>query len=172
MTIRFTRFVVPALLAMAVPAAAVLAQTQGQPQPPRRGPSPETMTRLQDGRIAMIKEALKLNEAQLKLWAPVEEQMRATFAERQKSRAERGERRQQGAAEQRSLPDRLDRASQRMAQRAERMKAYAEALRPLYATLTDDQKAVASVVLRPRPGLGRFHGHRWTMHRAGQADRK
>ena len=172
MTIRFARFVAPALLAMAVPAVAVLAQTQGQPEPSRRGPSPETVTRLQDGRIAMIKEALKLNDSQLKLWAPVEEQMRARFAERQKSRAERRERRQQGTAERPSLPDRLDRASQRMAERAQHMKAYADALRPLYATLTEDQKAVAAVVLRPRPHLGRFHGSRWSMHRPGRGEQK
>lgn len=171
MPIRLTRYALPALLALAVPAVAVLAQTEGQP-PPRRGPSPETMTRLQDGRIAMIKEALKLNETQLKHWGPVEEHMRASFAERQKLRAERRERREQGTAERPSLPDRLDRASQRMAQRAERMKAYAEALRPLYATLTEDQKAVAAVVLRPRPNFRRFHGPRWTMHRPARPEQK
>ena len=92
----------------------------------------------------MIKGALKLNDAQLKLWAPVEEQMRSSFTARQQARTERRERRQQGAkAERPSLPDRLDRASKRMADRAERMKSYAEAIRPFYASLTDDQKAVA-----------------------------
>jgi hypothetical protein len=120
----------------------------------------------------MIKEALKLNDTQLKLWAPVEEHLRATFAERQKLRAERFAKRQQRTGERPSLPDRLDRASQRMTQRAERMKAYAEAVRPLYATLTEDQKAVAAVVLRPRQDMGRFHGRRWTMHSPVRPEQK
>lgn len=161
MTVRLIRYALPALLAAALPAAVVLAQTEGRPT--TRGPSPEVVTRLQDGRVAMIKEALKLDEAQLKLWPPVEEQIRASHAERLKLRAERRERRQERKTEHPSQPDKLDRFSQRMMQRAERMKAYAEALRPLYSTLTEDQKAVAAVVLRPRPS--HFRGHRWSMHR-------
>ena len=89
MKIRLSRYVVPAVLAATIPAAAVFAQTQGQNQPPARsaGPSAETLTRLQDGRIAMIKGALKLNDQQLKLWAPVEEQMRSSFTARQQARS-------------------------------------------------------------------------------------
>jgi hypothetical protein len=174
MKIRLSRFVVPAVLAATIPAAAVFAQgqNQGQNQPPARsaGPTAETLTRLQDGRIAMIKGALKLNDTQLRLWAPVEEQMRASFTARQQARSERRERHQQGAKTERpSLPDRLDRASKRMTDRAERMKAYAEAIRPFYASLTDDQKAVAGVVLRQGAGFGR-HGARWAMHRDRRAE--
>ena len=174
MKIRLSRYVVPAVLAASIPAAVAFAQAQSPNQPPMRsaGPSAETLTRLQDGRIAMIKGALKLNDEQLKLWAPVEEQMRTSFTARQQARSERRERRQQGdKAERPSLPDRLDRASKRMADRAERMKAYAEAIRPFYASLTDDQKAVAGVVLRQGPGFGR-HGARWAMHRDRRADQK
>jgi hypothetical protein len=168
------RFIIPALLAAAIPATAVWAQSQ-TPAPAQHGPrlSSEALTRLQDGRMAMIKESLKLDDAQLKLWAPVEAHMRATFAARQQARAERRERRQQGIkAERPTLPDRLDRASQRMAERADRMKAYAEAIRPFYASLTDDQKAVAGIVLRPGMGLGRGHGHRWAAHRARRGEQK
>jgi hypothetical protein len=175
MKTRLTRFVVPAVLAVTIPAAAVLAQTQGQGQPSARTAdrSPDAVARLQDGRMAMIRESLKLNEAQLKLWAPVEAQMRASFDARQQARSERRERRQQGAKTERpSLPDRLDRASQRMAERAERMKSFAEAIRPFYASLTDDQKAVAGVVLRQGTGFGRRHGHRWTMHRAPRDEQR
>ena len=50
---------------------------------PRRPDPPE------DGRFAMIKETLKLNDAQLKLWSPVEENMRNRTAERQQQRQER-----------------------------------------------------------------------------------
>ncbi len=173
MKTRLARFIVPAVLAAAIPAAAVFAQTQGQAPGRTASPSPETLTRLQDGRMAMIRESLKLNDAQLKLWAPVEAQMRASFDARQQARSERRERRQQGAKTERpSLPDRLDRASRRMAERAERMKSLAEAMRPLYAALTDDQKAVAGVVLRQGAGFGRRHGHRWTMHRDPRGEQR
>jgi hypothetical protein len=174
MKIRLSRYVVPVVLAASIPAAAVFAQTQGPNQSPSRsaGPSAETLTRLQDGRIAMIKGALKLNDEQMKLWAPVEEQMRSSFTARQQARSERRERRRQGDKVARpSLPDRLDRASKRMADRAERMKAYAETIRPFYASLTDDQKAVAGVVLRQGAGVGR-HGARWAMHRDRRAEQK
>ena len=117
MKIRLSRYVVPAVLAATIPAAAVFAQGQNQPPARSAGPSAETLTRLQDGRIAMIKGALKLNDQQLKLWAPVEEQMRSSFTARQQARSERRERGQQGAKTERpSLPDRLDRASKRMAE--------------------------------------------------------
>jgi len=110
-----TKYLAPAVLAAVIPAAAVLAQ-QAQPQqsepaqkrewPERSRLSPDAMQRLQEGRlegrITEIKEALKLNDAQLKLWAPVEQQLRARFAARQQSRKEfrdrMEQRRQQGAA--------------------------------------------------------------------------
>ena len=172
MNVRLSRFLVPAILAVTIPAAAVLAQGQG-PSPARTtGPSADALARLQDGRFAMIKESLKLNDAQLKLWAPVETQMRASFAARQQARAERHEKWQQGA-EHPSLPDSLDRASQRMTKRAESLKAFAEVLRPFYASLTDDQKAVAGVVLqqggRGDRGFGR---RRWAMDRGPEAEPK
>src|SRR4051812_12226791 len=86
---KLTRALAATALVVALPATVVLAQ-QGEPektgdQPQQtekhRGPSAETLARLQDGRIAMIKTALKLTPEQEKLWAPVEEKMRAAFAE-------------------------------------------------------------------------------------------
>jgi Spy/CpxP family protein refolding chaperone len=175
MMARPTKFVLAAVLAAAIPAAAVLAQTQDRPPPRPTGPSPETLARLQDGRIAMIKESLKLNEAQLKVWAPVEAQMRASFAAREQTRAERRQNREKNREKSRerlSLPDRLDRTSQRMAQRAERTKAFAEAFRPFYDSLTDEQKAVAGVVLRQARDRGfRERRGRWAMHREPRAER-
>ena len=41
--------------------------------------TPETRSRLEDGRLAMAKVALRLNADQEKLWAPVEQQVRDTF---------------------------------------------------------------------------------------------
>jgi hypothetical protein len=91
------------LMAATIPATIVLAQQAnpgGQPgadKSERRGPSPETIARLEDGRIAMAKAALKLSPDQEKLWAPVEQNIRAGFEEHRKAReawqAKREERR-------------------------------------------------------------------------------
>lgn len=169
----------PAALAAAIPITAALAQGT-PPAAPAAAPrvSADAIARLQDGRIAMAKTALRLNDAQLKLWAPVEEHIRTSFADRQKAREarmkQRDERRQarqqgkqdQARADRPALTDRLDRASQRMAQRAERMKAFSTVFKPFYESLSDEQKAVAGVVLREmrggHPGMG---GRRWAMNR-------
>jgi hypothetical protein len=163
MKTRMHRFMIPALLAAAIPTMAV---AQGQQEPAAKGNergrmerlSPEARARLQEGRFAMIKETLKLNDAQLKLWAPVEAQMRAAATARQQARAERSQMRQQQGAQQPSLADRLDRASQRMAKRAEQMKAFADAFKPFYAALNDEQKTLAGVVLHREHGGRRGHG--------------
>ena len=168
---RIPRLILPALLAAAIPTFAMAQQAQAPAQPPAKSEtraqlSPESRARLLDGRMAMIKETLKLNETQLRLWAPVEAQIRASATARRQARAER-----QQAAQRQSLPDRLDRASQNMAKRAERMKAFADVFKPFYASLSDDQKVLARVVLREARGQRgpRGHGHRWAMHRAPDA---
>src|SRR5215813_14470760 len=144
-----TKYLAPAVLAAVLPVGVVLAQ-QSQPAQKREWPerprlSPDAMKRLQEGRlegrITEIKEALKLNDAQLKLWAPVEQQLRAGFTARQQAREEfmqrMEQRRQQGgAAERSSLPERLDRISKRMTERAQRMQAFTEAFKPFYAALS------------------------------------
>src|SRR5262245_42832166 len=164
------RYVAPALLAaVAIPSIVLAqsqppqdAQTRSERQAQRPQLSPQARARLEEGRFAMIKETLKLNDAQRKLWEPVEAQLRASMAERQKRREERQEARKQNSARP-SLPERLDRASERMAKRAAQMKAFAEVFKPFYASLDDEQKAVAGIVLRQARGGHRGHGHRWAM---------
>jgi hypothetical protein len=171
------RFVAPALLAAAAVPSIVLAQAQTPPDNQARSErqvqrpqlSPQARARLQDGRFAMIKETLKLNDAQRKLWEPVEAHLRAAMAERQKMREERRQA-SQGQDQNRagpSLPERLDRASERMAKRAAEMKAFAEVFKPFYASLDEEQKAVAGIVLRHAHGGGHrgFGYHRWAMQR-------
>jgi hypothetical protein len=174
MKVRRTGLTAAAILMLAVPATLGIAQTQTQPPSGRPGgPPAEVRARLHDGRIAMIKEALRLDEAQLRLWAPVETQMRATFAARQKARAERRERweRRDAGPGRPSMADRLDRRSQRLTERAERTKALADAFRPFYASLKDEQKAVAARVLRPVVG-GPWRERRWAARRAFRADER
>jgi LTXXQ motif family protein len=166
------RSLVPVLLAATIPATAIFAQTPLQPpQQKQERParlSPDARARLQDGRIAMMKESLKLNDDQLKLWAPVEQQIRAGFAARQREFQDWEQRRQQATVPP-SLPDRLDRASQRMAERSLHMQAFAAVFRPFYASLTDEQKMIAGVVLRGMRGGFRGPGHRWAMRRGADA---
>jgi len=175
MKARLPRYLVPALLAATIPATVVLAQApppqSPEPQQKRERPdrprlSPDARKRLQEGRqegrITEMKQALKLNDAQLKLWAPVEEQIRASFAARQQARQEFEQRRQQGATAQ-PLPDMLDRASKRMTERAQRMQAFAGAFKPFYEALSEEQKAVAGIVLRDMRGGMRGPDRRWAM---------
>jgi hypothetical protein len=184
-----SRAVAVALLAATVPATIVVAQQseqadeQVQSSDERRGPSPETLARLEDGRIAMAKTALKLTPEQEKLWGPVEEKIRARYADmrkareewrakREERRAERGDRKR----EKLPLPERMERRSERLAARAEKMKEraartkeFAETLKPFYASLSDEQKEVAQHVLgRIGRDGDRRHGRRWAMNDGGR----
>jgi hypothetical protein len=152
----FTPSAIAVVLATAL-ATAGLAQTQPPPEGHRA--SPEVRARLLDGRMAMVKETLKLSDAQLKLWAPVEEQIRTNASKREKRREERAKRRQEGVAA-RPLPERLDLAAQRASQRAERLKAFNDVFTPFYASLNDEQKALSRIVLREVRGGQGSHG-RW-----------
>ncbi|MFA5898700.1 MAG: Spy/CpxP family protein refolding chaperone [Hyphomicrobium sp.] len=179
------------LMVAAIPATVVLAQ-QATPgaQPAveksdwRHGPSAETMARLEDGRIAFAKTALKLTPEQEKLWAPVEDKIRANFEERRKDREARNAKRDERRAERKAkgedgkrevlgLPERMEKRSERMTKQAEKLneraaktKDFAEVLKPLYASLSEEQKAVASSVLSHFGGDKRGpHGSRWAMHR-------
>lgn len=168
---RFSSSMLALCAALAIPATYALAQ-QATPDGPRgQAPSAEMMGRMQDGRLAGAKAMLRLTPEQEKLWGPVESQIRASFEEHAKRRAEfeakRAERQAKG--EQRGergkigLPERLDKATERMGQRAERLKAFSAAVKPLYASLSDEQKLVANHVLGQFVGgKGGHHGkHAW-----------
>jgi hypothetical protein len=155
MAILSSRLVIPALLIAAIPVGIALAQSPGMFH--RARPSADTIARLQEGRIAMAKAALKLSDPQLKLWAPVEEQIRAAIADRAKARAEHEQARQ--GATTKDLAERLEQRSQAMTQRAERMKAFTAAFKSLFASLTDEQKPLAGLVLRAIGGQHHHHRH-------------
>lgn len=151
MMIRTRKTFAPLLLALVATATAAGAQSPQPPQPPaRQAPSAETMDRLQDGRFAMIKTALKLSDAQLKLWEPVEAQMRAQHAAFLKARQERGTAPRNSAAV--SLPDRIELSAKRQADGAERQRAFAAVLKPFFSALSDEQKAIAERLLTGHGG--------------------
>ena len=157
-----TRIAMPFALGLSLASAAAFAQTPPEP-PKRERPSPETMQRLQDGRIAMIVTALKLNEAQQKLWAPVEAKIRENQAARMQRMQSMGERRQPGA-QRPDLPERMERMSQMMAERAERTKAFVAVFKPFYEFLGDDQKKVVGPLMAHMQGGHRGHRGGWAMH--------
>ncbi len=130
--------------------------------------SPETRARLDEGKLAMAKTALKLNAEQEKLWAAVETEVRAASKARAEKRAEwekmRSEReKDRAAAKKPDMAERLDKMTAHMVERADRMKAFTGAFKPFYASLSDEQKDVLKPLLRDlAPGMGRgHHGRRW-----------
>lgn len=142
------------------------------------GATPETRVRLLDGRIAMAKETLKLSPDQQKLWAPVEEKIRAAAARREADIKERQDRRaaraaEKGAdgksaeakpAERPSMIERLEQRASRMSERAQTFSEVVAVVKPLYATFTEEQKAAAGPLLREIA----FHGGRKGQRHAGR----
>ena len=114
----------------------------------------------------------RLRGASLKreAWAAKREERRA-------AKAEKGD----GENDKLALPERIEKRSQRLTERAAKMteraakaKEFAETLKPLYASFTEEQKAVASQVLSHFGQEGRGpRGHRWAMggKRGGDRDR-
>jgi hypothetical protein len=90
------RSLLSAVLLATLPAGITFAQAPGL----RERASPDTIARLEDGRIAMAKAALRLSDTQAKLWAPLEEQIRASLAARAKARQDREQARREDASRQ------------------------------------------------------------------------
>ena len=125
-------------------------------------PSPETMQRMLDGRIAMIKTSLKLTPEQEKLWGPVEQAMRDAASNRAKHMSDRLAARASGGDTGPGKLDpvaRLEAMSKQAAEQAANAQKMADALKPLYATFSDDQKAVAMLILEPHGGGHGGWGH-------------
>lgn len=157
----------------AVPASVAVAKSWHD-GPPWARMTPDARERLDEGRIAMAKAALKLTAEQEKLWTPVEEQVRANFQARQERRAEWDKKREERKADRESgksgdkknvdLAERFEKMSTRMTERAERMKAFVAAFKPFYASLSDEQKAVIRPLMHKlSPGFGKHgrRGHGW-----------
>ena len=106
--------------------------------------------RLLDARIAAIKAGLKLSADQEKLWEPVEAAIRTNGAERFK----RMEQRRTMREEHRSmdLMQRLEMRSTMMTENAQRMSGLTTALRPLWNSLSEDQKRIAPRLMRSAMG--------------------
>jgi hypothetical protein len=142
---------------------AIAQQTPGPDEGARaRGPSPEIAQRIIDGRLAWLKAALRLTPEQESLWPALETAIRENAAERMRLRQERWQAREERRARA-DLVDRLDRIGSRLEARAAAVKRLSSALKPLYATFSDDQKEVMRIAIanamRARHGSGRWHHH-------------
>jgi LTXXQ motif family protein len=117
--------------------------------------SAEDRAVLLDARIGAIKAALKLSPDQEKLWQPVEAAIRKNAASRDQATQEMRDRMAQSHEAMRPAMDpiaRLRNEADRMTAHAGRMREFADAAAPLYASLSDDQKRRAFLLLNRRHG--------------------
>lgn len=126
--------------------------------------------RLDEGKLAMAKAALKLTPEQDKLWQPIEGQLRDAYktrterrAEWKKLREERQAARKDGKEQPRpNMAERFEKMSKRMSERADKFKAFSSAFSPFYASLNDEQKEVLRPLMRDlAPFDGKRGGPRW-----------
>lgn len=152
-------------------AATALAQQAAPPAPlpatnARPALSAEDHTALTDARLAGIKAGLKLNAEQEKLWAPVEAAARDMAKQMHEARTARNARNNDE-----NPVDRMARMGDQMSQRGAAMVKVATAARPLYASLSDDQKRRLQILMHPT-GMGRHeggkHGGHGMMHHHGE----
>lgn len=121
-----------------------------------------------EARLAYLKAALKITDAQSVSWesfasvmrkqaGDMEQRMQQRRAQRAAQGAERAERRNVSAIE------RLERTQQRMAMRSARLNEVITAAKPLYAALTPEQQQIADTMLARQSKRGGHRGH----HRHG-----
>ena len=152
---------------LAVVTLAALLATPALAQSGPEGSNPfERMNRgdldsLVDARIAAVQAGLKLDPEQQKLWPPVEQALRAFAAERMSRRQERHEGR---VAPPTDFMERLDRRSERLSRAAESQRALTSAMRPFWASLSERQKRLLPILIRPAAGMGRRFHHGWRGH--------
>jgi chromosome segregation ATPase len=109
-----------------------------------------------EARLAYIRTALKITDAQQAQWNAFAEtlrnQARSADQRMQEFRAQRG----QGARERPNAIKRLEQEQQRHAASVTRINELLAVQRPLYAALSSEQKAVADQLLAPRRHGGHF----------------
>jgi zinc resistance-associated protein len=113
------------------------------PQRGPRGPSAEDRIAFFEARIAAIHAGLRLTPDQERLWPPVESAVRDMARQMTELRAQR---------ETQAAPadpiERMARMGEMSTKRGQAMSRLAEAARPLYASLTDDQKRRLRTLMR------------------------
>jgi hypothetical protein len=146
-------------LGLAAAAPVVSAQTAGAPAPQQQQAPRERPSRV-EGRIAFLKAELKITDAQTPQWNAVADAMRKNDAAMRDLMRQAREARQQ-QQQQPSSSNALDALARRerfAEARAESVRNFAAAFRPLYASLSDEQKRTADELLGRSFGPGHHHG--------------
>lgn len=160
--------------------AATLAMAQPQPIPPAPGSTPpgqqqseprgdradrsdrreewrqrqsERATARMNERLAQLRTDLKLKPEQVPAFERLEALIKRNAEQRRESWAKMREQRE--TYRDADLMERLDMMANRQAERATRSKEMAEAVRPLWSTLSDEQKTVARRAVRQAMSEGR-----------------
>ncbi len=162
-----TQFIFPAALALALaagPIGGALAQDATTPPAAATAPAqpagphhqPRTFHSHIEGRVAYLKAELKITPAQSAQFDKLATAMRANDAERAKSFQDR--RTQPG--QRLSAVDRLDARVKMSQARTKADERYLAAFKPLYDSLSTDQKQAADTMLAPHRFLGGRGPHR------------
>ncbi len=119
---------------------------QAPPPPPPGGALP-VPGRFIEGRIAFLKTELHIADAQLPLWEPVAKAMREAAAQR----ADLFRQMQASRDQPMHAPDRLERRVSMGQLGMQQAQALLAAVKPLYDSMSDEQKATADLLLAPGP---------------------
>jgi hypothetical protein len=143
--------------AAAIAPALAPAFAQGQPSGTAAGttPAPRPLPPSHiEGRIAFLKTELKITDAQAPQWNAFADVLRQL----DKARRDRWEQMHAAGAAQPNALERLQRRETMAEARAQQVKQYASAFRPLYVVLSDDQKKTADELLAGRERHHFRHG--------------
>lgn len=121
-----------------------------------------------DERLAKVRDELKLKPEQTALFDKVEELVKQRSAERGERWNQMRDRRE--ALRHADLMERLDAAATRQGERAARSKELADAVRPLWMTLSDEQKTVLRRSVREAMAEGRERFREMRAWRGGWHD--
>lgn len=154
-------------LSAVVLAAGIAAAAPALAQPATPNASPDTTQSQRarplpgeriEARLAYAKAALKITAAQETPWNALAGVLRRHAAAMDQQVAQR---RTADRSQPVSAIERLTRRQALMAEAATRMNEVLEAAKPLYATLSDDQKKEADALLNRGGGRGGHHRPRW-----------
>ena len=166
------RSMIRAPLATLVATTAILAAMAGAgaqtAPPPAASEAPKSVQRwvdnreaMLDARLAGLKAGLKLTPDQDKLWGPFEAAVR-DFAQERMTRMQRMMERMESDEDQAGSPpspiDRLDRMATRLSDVGAALRKIADAGKPLYASLDDQQKHMFGFLSREMMKMGHGHG--------------
>ena len=102
-----------------------------------------------EARLAAIRAGLTLTDAQQSLWPPVENAIREMIQQRDQWRVENS-----NDAATNDFASRLKRRGQMMSARGNALTKFADAIKPFYDSLNEEQKRRLALLMRTNPGRG------------------